>query len=422
MKVVITAGGKGTRIASLFGDIPKPMIPICGVPIIEHQINCLKEQGYDDIIITLGYLGTQIKNYFKDGSMFGVKIEYYFEEEVLGTAGALVALKEKLTEDFFLINGDIIFDIDLNRMENYHKHLGGYATLATHPNGHPYDSAIINADKNGIVTKWLNKEDKRNIYKNRVNAGIHILSPILLNPFNEIKKLDLDRDVLKPNVRTNKIYIYDTPEYIHDAGTPDRFEQVTKDVAEGIVKMKNLKMKQKAVFLDRDGVINKYKGFITVVSEIELNNGVASAIRAINISEWLAIVITNQPVIARGDCTWDELDNINNYIETLLGVEGSFINDIFICPHHPDKGFNGEVVEYKIECECRKPKPGLLFQAAAKYNIDLSESFMVGDSLRDIEAGLAAGCTPIFIGNNADLVDKNVACFESLKDFIDKYF
>lgn len=400
MKAVIMAGGKGTRIASVASDIPKPMIPICDKPILQHQIECLKAQNITDITLIVGHLGHVIEEYFEDGSKFGVNINYIVEEQPLGTAGALYFLKETIAEDFILLNGDIIFDVDFERFLNYHKEKGGYATILTHPNSHPYDSGLVVTDKDGLVVKWMHKEDERLYYKNRVNAGLHILSPKVLEMFTEAKKTDLDRDVLKQLIPQQKLVAYDSPEYVKDMGTPDRYQKVTEDVMSGLVHAKNLKNKQKAVFLDRDGTINIYKGFITKAEDMELIPGIAEVIKKINDSGYLAIVVTNQPVIARGDCTFEELQEINEKMETLLGAEGAYIDDLFYCPHHPDKGFEGERVEFKIDCECRKPKPGMLLQAAEKYNIDLSASYMVGDDERDMEAGRRAGCKEIKVVTN----------------------
>ena len=151
MKTVIMAGGKGTRISSVASDIPKPMIKIDGMPVLEHEIMCLREQGFTDLIITVSHLGHVITNYFGDGSKvspitgkpFDVHIEYYIEEQPLGNAGALFKIKDKLTEDFLLLNADAVFDIDFNRFFDYHKQKGGLVTLFTHPNSHPYDSGLI---------------------------------------------------------------------------------------------------------------------------------------------------------------------------------------------------------------------------------------------------------------------------------------
>ena len=412
------AGGKGTRISSIASEIPKPMIKICGKPVLEHEINCLKNQGFNDLIITVGHLGHVIVDYFGDGSRFGVNIEYYVEQEPLGNAGALFKLKEKLTEDFLLLNGDAVFDIDFNRFVEYHKQKKGLVTLFTHPNGHPYDSGLIIADEFGAVKRWLTKEDERpEYYRNRVNAGLHIISPIVLDRQIDSQKIDLDRHILKPLAGSGEMFIYDSPEYVKDMGTPDRYEGVCRDFSNGIVQGKNLKQKQKAIFLDRDGTINKLVGFLRNIEEFDLITGVTDAIKKINASGYLAIVVTNQPVIARGEVTCSELQDIHNKMETLLGLEGAYLDAIYFCPHHPNKGYEGEIRELKIDCECRKPKPGMLLQAAKDFNIDLSESWMIGDSEMDVKAGIAAGCRTAYIG--IDNYNQNISG-ASLNEIVSK--
>lgn len=417
MKVIIMAGGKGTRIASIKSDVPKPMIEICGKPILEWQIENLKVCGLTDITLVVGYLGHVIQDYFGDGSKFGVSISYYTEESPLGTAGALFKM-QGLTQDFLLLCGDVILNVDFNRFIEFHKAHKAWASLIAHPNGHPYDSSLLVTEvlppqeKGGMpvdthrVIRWMNKEDERSFYKNRVNAGIEIISPELLRETmrhfvprhpETPDKIDLDRDVLKPNIVLGKIFAYDTPEYIKDMGTPERYYEVEEDIQSGKVKARNLSQKQKAIFLDRDGTINKYVGFLTKPEQFELIPGVADAVKMINKSGYLAIVVTNQPVIARGECTWEELRAIHDKMETELGRDGAFIDAIYVCPHHPDKGFDGERPEYKKDCDCRKPKPGLMLQAAKDLNIDLSLSYMIGDSERDIEAGRNAGCRDSFL-------------------------
>jgi len=416
MKTIIMAGGKGTRIAAIAADIPKPMIRIGGKPILEHQIENLKACGLTDITLVIGHLGEVIRNYFKDGSRFGVRISYFEEIQPLGTAGALFKMPE-LTEDFLLMCGDVVIDVDFNRFIAFHKRHQAWASLMAHPNGHPYDSSLLVTEtllpqqKGGMpvethrVIGWLNKEDERTYYKNRVNAGIEIISPKLLRETmthftprhpEQPDRIDLDRDVLKPNIGSGKIFAYDTPEYIKDMGTPDRFYEVERDLMSGKVAARNLKNKQRAVFLDRDGTINVYKGFLTNPDDFELIDGAAEAIKRINHSGYLTIVVSNQPVIARGDSTFEELKAIHEKMETELGKTGAFVDAIYYCPHHPDKGFEGERIDYKFDCQCRKPKPGLLLQAASEWNIDLTESYMIGDTERDVEAGNRAHCKASF--------------------------
>lgn len=440
MKTVIMAGGKGTRISSVASDIPKPMIKIEGKPVLEHELECLRDQGFTDIIMTVSHLGNIIMDYFGDGSgispatgkPFGVRIKYYFEKEPLGNAGALFKIKDKLDSDFLLLNADAVFDVDFNRFVAFHKQHSGLVTLFTHPNSHPYDSGLIIADKDGAVERWLAKEDDRpEYYRNRVNAGLHVINPIVLEK-SEIDadkvgiegengkpiKVDLDRQLLKPLAGTGKMFCYDSPEYVKDMGTPDRYYAVCDDYKAGRVSGKNLKNKQKAIFLDRDGTINKYVGFLRNVDEFELIDGVSDAIKKINASGYLAVVITNQPVIARGEVSFEELEVIHNKMETLLGKEGAYLDAIYFCPHHPHKGYEGERPELKFECDCRKPKPGMLLKAAQDFNIDLAQSWMIGDGENDIKAGRNAGCQTALIGNESYGQTVTVS---SLKDFVEQY-
>lgn len=413
MKTVIMAGGKGTRISSVASDIPKPMIKIEGKPVLEHEIECLRDQGFTDLMITVSHLGHIIMDYFGDGSKispatgrpFGVHITYYVEEKPLGNAGALFQCRDQLTEDFFLLNADSVFNVDFHRFLKYHREKGGLVTAFTHPNNHPYDSGLIIADKDGAVHQWLAKEDERKgYYRNRVNAGLHVVSPKILKADLSTPKIDLDRQLLKPLAGAGKMFVYDSPEYVKDMGTPERYAAVCRDFREGRVKAKNLKNKQRAVFLDRDGTINKYVGFLRNIDDFELMPGAAAAIRKINESGYLAIVVTNQPVIARGEVSLGELQEIHNKMETLLGAEGAYVDAIYFCPHHPHKGYAGERPEFKIECECRKPKPGMLLKAAEDFNIDLSRSWMIGDSENDVKAGMAAGCSTMLIDAECDIL------------------
>lgn len=404
MKAVIMAGGKGTRIASVNSELPKPMIPILGKPILQYEVEALAKQGITDFIFVVGYLYQKIQDYFGDGSRFGISIQYIIETEPLGTAGSFYYLQKLIDDDFLLCNGDAAFDIDVDSFYKKHKAYGGLATLLTHPNSHPYDSGLIVADSNGLVTKWMTKEEERKWYKNRVNSGIHLISPKLLKRVSEPKKTDLDREILKPLVAEKQLYAYDSTEYVKDMGTPERLAQVTQDISSGLVEARNLSHKQKAIFLDRDGTINKYVGFLRNIDDMELIDGVSSAIKRINESGYLAIVVTNQPVIARGEVTVEELNEIHNKMETLLGLDGAYIDGLYYCPHHPHKGYAGEIPELKFDCECRKPKPGMLLKAAEDFNIDLSHSWMIGDGDNDIEAGKAAGCKTIKLQEGMDLL------------------
>ena len=397
---IIQAGGKGTRMRELTQDkIPKPLLLINEKPMIEWQILQLKEYGINEFVLIIGHLGEKIEEYFSDGSKWGVSINYVRENTPLGSAGSLFYVKKfAINKDVILVFGDVMFELDWNRFIEFHEKNNGTITLLAHPNAHPYDSDLLIVDHNNRVIGIDSKKNVRTYnYKNCVNAGLSIFKYCLFDQLTEDKILDYETDLVEPLMNQNQVFAYNTPEYVKDAGTIDRFKAVCKEQLDGVWNAKCLKNKQKAVFLDRDGTINYLKGFLKNSDDFELIQGVADAIRILNQSSFLVIVATNQPVIARGDCTLEELNNIHKKMETELGKDGAYVNDIFFCPHHPHKGYKGEIVELKINCDCRKPKIGMLLKAAEKYNIDLSKSWFVGDTTMDVQTGINAGMKTVLV-------------------------
>lgn len=398
MQAVIMAGGKGTRLASVTKDIPKPMIPIDGKPLLEYQIENLKENGVSDIIIVIGHLGDVIKNHFGNGSDFGVNISYFTEETPLGTAGALAELKGRLEDIFFLVFGDLFININFKRFFDFHKNKNACISLFAHPNSHPYDSDIVVTDNENLIIGWSKKNTERTSdYKNLVNAGIYIVNKECVQNIPMYKKTDLEKDVIIPMISNGNVFAYKSTEYVKDIGTPERLEKVSADFRSGVCEHRNLKHKQKCIFLDRDGTLNKYVGFLRSAEQVELESNVAEAVRLINESEFLAVIITNQPVVARGECTFEELDRIHNRIYTLLGNEGAYIDGLYFCPHHPDSGFEGEVKELKCTCSCRKPKTGMLEKAKIDFNADLSRSWFIGDTDIDVQTGINGGMRTVLL-------------------------
>ena len=401
MKAVIQAGGKGTRISEITGDvIPKPMLEISGYPILYHQMMNLKENGITDIMVIIGHLGNVIKDYFGDGENLGLNISYVEEDprKPLGTAGSLYFLKDKIKENFVFLLADVFIDIDFEKMVQYHVTNNADVTLLTHPNAHPYDSDLVVED-GGIVKSFDYKSNDRITYdySNLVNAGVMIFSPSIFKYLPELKKCNYEKDIIVPLISEGKVVSYKSSEYAKDMGTPERYRRVQEDYTSGICDAKNLTNKQKAVFLDRDGTINEYVGFLRKKEDFKLLPGVTEAIKKINNSGYLAIVVTNQPVIARGEVTKEGLKGIHKKMETLLGLDGAYIDDIYYCPHHPDKGFEGEIPELKIECDCRKPKTGMIERAVREHNIDISSSIMIGDSTLDIKMAENAGMQSILL-------------------------
>lgn len=389
------AGGKGTRLRALTNDeVPKPMVPVAEKPILQWQIECLREQGVSDIVIIVGHLGEKIQEYFRDGGSFGVNIRYVEEERPLGTAGALSMLPPMLEkENFFLIFGDVLFDIDLQRMERFHREKQAAATLFVHPNAHPFDSDLVIHDADGRVRRFDSKHNVRDYwYRNCVNAGFYLLNRRVCQGIPAQTKVDLEKELLTSLIADGQpVYAYESSEYIKDVGTVERIQRAEEELGSGLVSRRSLRNRQRAIFLDRDGTVNRKKGLVYQEEQFELEECAAEAVRKINRSGYLAIVVTNQPVVARGLCGIEDVERIHRKMETLLGREGAYLDAVRFCPHHPDKGYPEENPAYKISCHCRKPDIGMLEECAERFHIDLSRSWMVGDTTVDIQTGKNGG-------------------------------
>jgi len=397
MKLVIIAGGKGTRLG--LKTIPKPMVELHGKPLLEHQILLAKRYGIKDIYILSGHLSHVIVEYFEDGKKWDVNITHIIEDKPLGTAGALKQLENVLDNRFMVFYGDTIMDLDLNSFIEFDKaHKDSIGSIMVHPNDHPHDSDLLEIDKSSRVIEFYSKPHKENIYyPNLVNAALYIFSPKIFQYILEDTILDFGKDIFPMIIQNENLYAYKTTEYLKDMGTPERLGKVEEDILSGKVHRLNKSFSQKAIFLDRDGVINKEVDNLTDINEFELIDDVESAIKLINKSEFICIVVTNQPVIAKGFIDEKQLNQIHKKMDTLLGEAGAYVDDLYYCPHHPESGFDGEIKELKIDCDCRKPKNGMLLEASRKYHIDLSQSWMIGDRYADIQAGKISACKTVLL-------------------------
>ncbi|MFH1654826.1 MAG: HAD-IIIA family hydrolase [Pseudomonadota bacterium] len=404
-KAVILAGGRGERLHSLTFDCPKPMLKIAGKPILEHQIDVMRRHGIKEVIILSGYMGNVIEDYFGNGSEHGIDIRHYLENKPMGTSGCLKALENEIDEDFLLAYGDVMFDLDLDDLFEYHKEKCAAATLVVHPNDHPYDSDIVLTDVKSEIVGFLPKSVDRECYPNQINAAMYVLSPRIFKYISKGVASDFVKDVFPRMLNFEKLCGYKTTEYIKDVGTVDRLEKVKSDFANGKIKRLSKKNKRPAIFLDRDGTLVKEVDLLHRSEDLELLPFSTPAIKRINESGYLSIVVTNQPVVARNLCSLETLKSIHDKFETLLGKNGVYVDEIYFCPHHPDKGYPEENPLFKIVCDCRKPKTGMIMKAASQYNIDLVSSWMIGDSVIDIQAAINAGLRSILLRKNND--DKN---------------
>jgi mannose-1-phosphate guanylyltransferase / phosphomannomutase len=396
MRAVILVGGRGTRLGSVTSQLPKPLVTINGRAVLDRQLDQLGRYGITDVTLLSSHLADQIEAHIAARPEPLPRVRVHREQAPLGTAGGLHEIADELTDPFLLVYGDVLFDVDLERLIDAHRRSSGLATLVVHPNDHPYDSDLVELDGANRVTAVHSKPHPPGRYlPNLVNAGLYVLSPRILDLIPRGLPADFGKDIFPAIYEREPIFGYPTPEYIKDMGTPARLARVSADEASGKVARWNLEHSRPAVFLDRDGVLNASDGYIDTPDKLRTLAGIPDAVRRLNDSDYLSLVITNQPVVARNMCTLEELSEIHNKLETVLGESHAWLDAIFVCPHHPDRGFPGENVALKIECDCRKPKAGMIDAARSRFNIDMASSYMVGDSARDILCGKAAGVTTI---------------------------
>ncbi len=396
MQVVILAGGLGTRLGDAARGLPKPMVDIGGRPNLEHQLLLARQYGFTEALFLVSHLAGRIEAHFGDGRDFGVAAAYCAEDPPLGTAGALRHAAGRLAERFLLLYGDVFIDCDLGRLWADHAAHRPVATLVVHPNDHPHDSDLVEVDAEGRVTALHPRARAPERYlANLVNAGAAVLERRVLAAIPPNAPLDLARDIFPGLARAGALRAYRSAEYFKDFGTPERLAQVRADFARGDTARRRRDRRRPAVFLDRDGVINRHVPHLADAAAMELLPGAGAAIRRLNQAGYLVIVVTNQPVVARGECSVAALRAIHDKMETLIGREHGWIDALYYCPHHPDRGFAGEIAELKVECACRKPQPGLFRQAVRDWNIALEGSWSVGDSRRDILAARRMGIAAI---------------------------
>jgi histidinol-phosphate phosphatase family protein len=426
-QLIILAGGMGTRLKARLGDLPKPMIPIAGKPLLEHHVELAKRHCFSEIIIFACYRPDLIEHHLGDGRRWGVSISYVIEKEPLGTAGAVLAGFDKLQENFLVLYGDAMVNVDLERIWQTHLQRKADATLLLHPNDHPLDSDLVEADVNGWIRAFHGRPHPTDRYfQNLVNAGLYVIRKEALRPWaKEPKFLDFGKDLFPAMLaRNGRIYAYNTPEYIKDIGTPERYDRVCAEFDRGVIQSSSLSTPQRAVFIDRDGTINKEVDNLRSAEQLELLPGVAEAIHTLNHHGYRVVLVTNQPVIAKGFCSEADLQVIHNKLETLLGTEHAFLDRIYYCPHHPEAGFPGERPELKIKCDCRKPAPGMVHQAAKDLNLDLNKSWFIGDTTTDVQTAKNAGVRSILVqtgyaGRDGKQEAKPDFTFASLKDAAD---
>lgn len=341
MKAYISAGGKGTRFIEITRDeIPKPMAPMLGKPILQYAVETLKENGIDEIFFSVGHLHEKIEEYFEDGKKFGVKTNYILEDTPLGSGGALYYLKDKVEGDFVVSNGDVIYDIDVQKMLAFHKQKDSLITLLTQPTDHPSDCDLIIMDKS---TKRVFGFDKKNEprpydYFNQANLGFFIINSKALEFFKEPKPVGMEHDFIDYYIKnTDRVFGYESSEYIQDVGTPERYTNALSDIKNKIVQRRCLKNPQKAVFLSAGLLCGKPLKDINIGDTFE--NGATDIFKKLRPAGFLVVAVDSKDT----QKSLEHTESIYKNFSKRLGEEGMFFDDYFYSDTTPNN--------IKIACE-----------------------------------------------------------------------
>ena len=397
-QAVILAGGKGTRLKERLGNLPKPLVDVAGVPLLLRQLRALESSGFDEAVVLVNHRAEAIEEFLSATSL-RIRCRIVNDGDPRGTAGAVLALVDQLAEEFLVVYGDTLFDIDFDRfLAFHHRGRGAAGSLFLHPNDHPEDSDLVEIDDQGRILAFHSyPHAEGSWYPNLVNAALYVLEKAALTPYRSLPPpLDFAKDFFPRMVADGRFLAgYVSSEYIKDLGTPSRLDKAEVALKRGSVERASYRHRQRAVFIDRDGTMNEERGFIRRAEDLVVFPGVGAALKRLNDAEYRTVLVTNQPVLARGEATEADLRRIHGRLDAEVARDKAFFDAKYICPHHPDSGFAGEVKALKIKCDCRKPAPGLILRAADQMNIDLAQSWFVGDSTADFGAARQAGVRSI---------------------------
>jgi histidinol-phosphate phosphatase family protein len=359
MEIAILIGGSGTRLKKITKNEPKAFLKIGNKPIIVHQIEKLSRIKKRIFILSK----TNYKKFHNVLKKKFKRLKFIFLEEnkPLGNAGCLKNLEKFNFENFLIIYGDLIFNIDFKRFIKFHLQKKSHLTLLVHPNDHPSDSDIVEINKEFKIIKLHKKPHKKVNIGNLCMSGIFIINKKILKYLKLNKFQDFSNDLLGKMLKKNlKIHAYNTREYVKDAGTLDRINLIKKQIRTKKFINGNLNKKIPAIFLDRDGVINKDNFKNQYQNPLKLNYGAIKAVKQINDNGYLSVIVTNQSAVAKGFITLKKLESDHKKLEYLFGKNNAYFDRIYFCPYHPDKGFKGENNKKKKRSNWRKPNNGMI--------------------------------------------------------------
>lgn len=398
MNLVILCGGKGTRLKTIVKKKSKTLVKVNNKELILNILEQCKSIKKKYFLLNKNQY--DLISFLKKKNL---QRNILFENNFLGDGGCLSSLKKIKNfhiKDFLIISGDLLINIDINSFINFHYKKKSKITFWCHPTDHAIDSDLVSFNSKFKLEKFFTKPHKRNNIGNISAAGIYIINGSLLHYLPKKLKEYSSRKYFKHIIKKKKVvaYCYTSRDFIKDAGTQKRLIYLRKLLKNKNNKYFNQIKKLPAIFMDRDGVINKEKKNELFSNPLNICDGVISALKKINKSKFLSVLITNQPGIAKGYFSIKQLYEMHNRMNFYLSSNGCYFDSIYFCPHHPEIGFKGEVKKFKKKCKCRKPKIGMIKKAVKDLNINLKKSVFIGNSFSDYKCALNAGIKYLHIG------------------------
>ncbi len=405
-QAVVVCGGRGTRLASVLGDLPKALAPVAGRPLLAHLLEDLASAGVSEVLLLAGEGGERLRAAAEALAPAGLAVHTEIEPAPRGTAGALLAVAHRLRERFLYVLGDVYTALDWARLAAAGDVNGGLGTLLVHRSSHPEDSDVLATDDGDRISGWVGRgPDGRStaavVTAAMTNAGVAVLHRRLTDFIPRDRPADLFGEVIPRRVDAREaLYGYRTCEYVKDLGTPDRLRGVDADVRTG-----RARLRAEVVLLDRDGVLNVEAGPLRRPEQLRLLPGAAAAVRRLNQASIFAAVVSNQAVVARGLCTTRELGVIHQRLADLLEEEGAHLDGVFVCPHHPETNHDDGDPALRGPCRCRKPSVGLVESALAEVSVQPGRAVVVGDATVDLQLAANAGLPSIGVDTGHGCAD-----------------
>jgi D-glycero-D-manno-heptose 1,7-bisphosphate phosphatase len=382
-QAVILAGGQGTRLRPLTFDTPKPLIKINGIPFLEYLLTLLKENGIKEVVILVGYLGEMVENYFGDGRKFGLKLKYSYAPVEYETGSRLVKAMNLLDERFLLLYCDNYWPLNLKLLIKYYEKKGKDALVTVYANKDNYTKNNMLVDKDGVVAIY--DKTRKTTGLNGVDIGFFIFKKKLFKNL-PVNNFSFEKVLLQRLVKNRQLSGFLSLHKYYGLSNLERIPDIKKFLRP-----------QRIVILDRDGVINKKpsKGdYVKNWKEFKLLKGAVEGLKLLTQKGYQIFIATNQAGIGRRFMTKSALNNIHRNMLNNFKQNGIKIKQIYYCPHAWDVG-----------CDCRKPKPGMLFEAASEHNFDLTKAIFIGDDARDRLTAKTAGCTFVRMKQDGNLLE-----------------